>query len=246
MIESESLVAATLPTHPLPFVGPDLFTSARAANAVRHTLSADRCVFSRSRRLLPTGTWYGPKDAADAYVEDIDVAALGGLEAAMGVGVRAWVGSNLSQLAQAHALGLRTFLRLLYNAGEDTATRLEKLAQVKAAVNEGLITAAVVPTPTDEPMGLDTLAFFAQCRLQLPAVALAADFSRLGHRLAQMALGFGANELFGPIVAERALRVGENANNPALTRKEAAVFIKGASLVPFERLAGGRLEEVTV
>lgn len=244
MIESETLVAAALPTPPLPFAGPDLFASARAANAIRHTLSADRCVFSRSRRLLPTGAWHGPKDAADAYVEDVDVPALGGLEAAMNAGVRAWVGSNLSQLAQAHALGLRSFLRVAYHAGEEAGARLEKLAQVKNA--ESLITAAVVPTPTDEPMGLDTLAFFAQCRLQLPSVALAADFSRLGHRLAQMALGFGANELFGPIVAERALRVGENANNPALTRKEAAVFIKGASLVPFERLAGGRLEEVTI
>ena len=51
---------------------------------------------------------------------------------------------------------------------------------------------------------------------------LIADVPALGPRLAQMALGFGADELFGPIVSERALRLGDNAHNPALTRKEAA------------------------
>jgi len=37
------------------------------------------------------------------------------------------------------------------------------------------------------------------------------------------------------LLAERALRLGGNANNPALTRKEAAMLIRGASLVPRER-----------
>ena len=56
-----------------------------------------------------------------------------------------------------------------------------------------------------------------------------------------MAFGFGADELFAPIVAERALRLGANANNPALTRKEAATLIRGAGLTPCERLADGSL-----
>ena len=66
----------------------------------------------------------------------------------------------------------------------------------------------------------------------------------LGPRLAQMAFGFGADELFAPIVAERALRLGANAHNPALTRKEAATLIRGAGLAACERLADGTLEEV--
>ena len=115
---------------------------------------------------------------------------------------------------------------------------------VNAAARAGLISAAVLPTPSDEAMGLDTLSMFAMCRLHLSCEAVSADFGRLGHRLAQMVLGVGANELFGPIVSERALRVGDNAHNPAMTRKEAAVFIRGASLVPYERMAGGGLEEV--
>ena len=95
-------------------------------------------------------------------------------------------------------------------------------------------------------MGLDTLGVFARCRLELPVPHVLADFDRLGHRLAQMALGFGADELWGPILPERALRLGGNANNPVLTRKEAAILLRGAGLVPCERLAGGVLEEIPV
>ena len=60
---------------------------------------------------------------------------------------------------------------------------------------------------------------------------LLADVTALGPRLAQMAFGFGADELHAPIVAERALRLGANANNPALTRKEAVTLIRGAGLI---------------
>jgi len=100
--------------------------------------------------------------------------------------------------------------------------------------------------PVGEPFGLDTLRCFALCRLALPEVAhLLADVNTLGPRLAQMAFGFGADELYAPIVAERALRLGANANNPALTRKEAATLLRGAGLTPCERMADGSLQEVT-
>ena len=82
----------------------------------------------------------------------------------------------------------------------------------------------------------------ASCRLRAAACAhVVADFVRLGHRLAQMSLGFGADELFGPIMPERALRLGANANNPVMTRKEAATLIRGAGLRPCERRLGRRL-----
>ena len=91
-------------------------------------------------------------------------------------------------------------------------------------------------------MGLDTLQVMATCRLELPVPHVVADFVRLGHRLAQMSLGFGADELHGPIMPERALRLGANANNPIMTRKEAATLLRGAGLLPFERVSGGALE----
>jgi aminodeoxyfutalosine synthase len=101
----------------------------------------------------------------------------------------------------------------------------------------------VLPTPEGEPLGLDTLRFVALARLHLPVPHVLVDFARLGHRLAQMCLGFGADELFGPIVSERALRLGDNAGNPAMTRKEAATLIRGAGLQACERGAGGVLSE---
>lgn len=225
--------------------GLDLFASGRAANQVRQGSSGDKGTLCRSRRLLPSGAWQGPKDAADALVEETDLPALGGLQAAIDAGVRLVVASTPGCAAEAAASGLRASLRVAYAAGEDHVARSERLAQVSNLLREGLRLEAVLPTPVGEPMGVDTLAFFAQCRLALPEVPIAADFARLGHRLAQMALGFGASALHGPIVSERALRLGDNANNPALTRKEAAVFIRSAGLVPHERLAGGRLEEIT-
>jgi hypothetical protein len=60
-----------------------------------------------------------------------------------------------------------------------------------------------------------------------------------------LALGFGADELFGPIVTERALRLGDNAGSRALTRTEAAQLLRGAGLRAFERVAGGVTEEFT-
>ena len=130
----------------------------------------------------------------------------------------------------------------LFRHGESDAERLGRLAEIAALAPppEG-----IVPTPAGEPFGLDTLRCFALCRLALPRVPhLLADVTTLGPRLAQMAFGFGADELYAPIVAERALRLGANANNPALTRKEAATLIRGAGLAPCERLADGTLEEV--
>lgn len=94
----------------------------------------------------------------------------------------------------------------------------------------------VLPTPVGEPQGLDTLHLIATLRLELPELRhVVLDVAALGPRLAQMALGFGADELWAPIVSERALRLGANANNPAMTRKEAAILIRGAGLAARER-----------
>jgi len=127
-----------------------------------------------------------------------------------------------------------------FTAGENDGERLVRLAALADTPLWG-----VMPAPVGEPYGLDTVRCFALCRLALPAVAhVVADVAALGPRLAQMAFGFGADALLAPIVAERALRLGDNANNPALTRKEAATLIRGAGLIACERLADGGLAEV--
>ena len=130
-----------------------------------------------------------------------------------------------------------------FQLGETDAERLARLAAIAAAQPAPW---GIMPAPVGEPFGLDTLRCFALCRLALPRVAhVLADVTTLGPRLAQMAFGFGADELYAPIVAERALRLGANANNPSLTRKEAVTLIRGAGLLPCERMADGSLQEVT-
>ena len=131
-----------------------------------------------------------------------------------------------------------------FKHGESDAERLDRLAAIAATAPPPW---GVMPAPVGEPFGLDTLRCFALCRLALPQVPhLLADVAALGPRLAQMAFGFGADELCAPIVAERALLLGANANNPALTRKEAVTLIRGAGLTPCERLADGTLQEQEV
>ena len=218
---------------------PDLFTLGRQAAARAREATGGRGLFARARQLLATGAWRGPRDAADAYVEDEDLAALGGLAAAVEAGVRTVVTSQAASLRA--AAGVRGLVRLRFRAGESEAERLGRLEELAALIAGGLAVDGVLPTPEGEPLGLDTLRFVALARLHLPVAHVVVDFSRLGHRLAQMCLGFGADELFGPIVSERALRLGDNATNPAMTRKEAATLIRGAGLQPFERGSGGAI-----
>jgi hypothetical protein len=217
----------------------DLFTLGRQAAARAREANLGRGVFARARQLLGTGAWRGPRDAADAYVEDQDLGALGGLSAAVEAGARTLVTAQAASLREAGEL--RKLLRLPYRAGESEAERLGRLDEVAALVRGGLALDGVLPSPEGEPLGLDTVRFVALCRMHLAVPHVIVDFARLGHRLAQMCLGFGADELFGPIVSERALRLGDNAGNPAMTRKEAATLIRGAGLQPFERSAGGVL-----
>jgi len=221
----------------------DLFALGRQASAARDARLGRRGSFVRARQLLSSGGWRGPRDAAESYVEDVELDAVGGLEAVRAAGVGLYVAPPESPQARAAAAaGLRVLLRLPYRLGEDDAQRLTRLRAIDGL---GFEVWGVMPAPIGEPYGLDTLRFFALSRLALPEVPhLLADVGALGPRLAQMVFGFGADEIFAPIVAERALRLGANAHNPALTRKEAATLIRGAGLAACERLSDGTLEEV--
>jgi hypothetical protein len=219
----------------------DLFALGRRAAATRDGALGRRGTFARSRRLLPTGAWRGPRDATLSYVEGTDLPTLGGWQAARVAGVTMLVGGEEVTLRTACADGARLLARVPFRSGERESERLDRLRRLTG----DLPLWGVLPTPEGEPYGLDTVRFTALCRLNLPGMThVVADVHALGPRLAQMCFGFGADELFAPIVAERALRLGDNANNPALTRKEAITLIRGAGLIAAERLANDALEEV--
>lgn len=246
-----SIEARGLPTPELAPTGSeslaslDLFALGRQAGAARDRRLGRRGSFVRVRQLLASGGWRGPRDAAESTVDEADLVAVGGLSAVRTAGIDLFVSSGAdSPNARAAAeAGLRVLLRIPYRVGEDDGERLARLGAIDGAPFDVW---GVMPAPVGEPYGLDTLRLFALCRLALPRVAhLLADVGALGPRLAQMAFGFGADELYAPIVAERALRLGANAHNPSLTRKEAATLIRGAGLSPCERFGDGTIEEVT-
>lgn len=219
----------------------DLHVLGRRAAEVRDARLGRRAAFVRTRQLGPGGDWRGPRDAALAFIEELDVEAAGGFAAVRAAGVELVVAGRDARAAEAAAdAGLSVLWRLPFANGESDAERLTRLAQLPARL------AGLMPAPVGEAYGLDTLRLFALCRLAAPQIPhLWADVTTLGPRLAQMTFGFGADRLYAPIVAERALRLGANANNPALTRKEAATLIRGAGLAACEALVGGTLEEVT-
>jgi hypothetical protein len=221
----------------------DLFALGRRASAARDERLGRRGSFVRARQLIEPATWRGPRDAAESYADEADLEKIGGLDAARAAGIHMLIATGLSPVARAAAdAGLRVVVRVPFRAGEADAERLARLADIDAAP---FAVWGALPSPAGEPYGLDTLKLFALCRLSLPRVPhLLSDVGALGPRLAQMAFGFGADELFAPIVAERALRLGANANNPALTRKEAVMLIRGGGLTACERIGGGALEEV--
>ena len=96
--------------------------------------------------------------------------------------------------------GARSLWRLYFRSGEDREARAARVEALRALAAGGLRIWGVLPTPAEgEAEGLDTLHLIATCRLALPAIPhVIADVPALGPRLAQMALGFGADELFGP------------------------------------------------
>jgi hypothetical protein len=217
----------------------DLFSLGRRANALRDAALGRRGTFARARRLLATGAWRGPRDASISYVEATDLAALGGWAAARDAGATTLVGADVAALKL--GTGARLVARVPFRGGEGEQTRV---ARLHALAGAGLSLWGVIPTPEGEPYGLDTIRFTALCRLELPAAAhVVAEVETLGPRLAQMCFGFGADDLFAQIMSERALRLGDNANNPVLTRKEAVTLIRGAGLVATERLANDVLED---
>jgi hypothetical protein len=220
------------------FASLDLFELGRRATAARDARLGARASFVRSRQLLATGAWRGPRDARESYVEVTDLSALGSFAAARDAGVNLLVGGgDAAPHAAAQASQARSLWRLPFRAGATLAERQKAVDDLRRILGAGLAIWGVMPTPEGEPQGLDALHLVATLRLELPEIPhVVLDVAALGPRLAQMALGFGADELWAPIVSERALRLGGNANNPAMTRKEAAVLIRGAGLTAFERL----------
>lgn len=149
-----------------------------------------------------------------------------------------WLGA-----ADAVELGSLGVVEIPYTFGEPELERQQRLAELAQRMGQhGDATAlSLVPVPVGEPQGLDTIGFFAACRLALPRAHVVVDVERLGHKLGQLCLSFGADTLVGTIVRQRELRLGARASSNELTREEAARLLTAAGFEACERLQGGEV-----
>jgi 2-iminoacetate synthase ThiH len=102
--------------------------------------------------------------------------------------------------------------------------------------------AVVLPAPDGELTGLELLREVAIARITGPRGArVRVDWTRSGLELAQVALGFGANELSGVLANKRGLPMAEGEKLGVVGKKsrlEAAEIVKRKELEGFVRRAG--------
>jgi hypothetical protein len=221
---------------------PDFFTAGRDALAATKAAFAGQAFFASVRRLQPDASWSGPPAAVVALVDETALVKIGGLTAAKQQGASSVLCDSAAVAAQAEALGMRVFLRAPFTASEPVSDRDGRLVALSAIFARVPGIGGVLPVPLGEAQGLDTLQFFASCRAKFPQAHVIADVELLGTKLGQLCLSFGADELWGAISAQRALRLGEHASSHALTRDEAALLVRAAGFVPCERLAEGKVQ----
>jgi len=147
-------------------------------------------------------------------------------------------------LSEATRLGRRGLLRLFLPAEEPVEQQERRLAEVAEQVREGLLARWRRAHARSRLPGSCYLAVFRPLSPDPGRSAACACRSGSSRpQVGQLALAFGADELCGPIVEKRALRLGDSAGSRAITRAEAAQLLRGAGLHAWEHVAGGALEE---
>jgi hypothetical protein len=220
----------------------DIFSLGRDALTKARALFEGRAFFTSARWLQADGSWLGPTEASDSMVDEDVMRARGGLKAACEAGAITIV-CDLDGTALGRSIepGLRVLVRVPFAAGEAAEARRGRLAQLTRLLGRCPGIDGVMPMPLGEAQGLDTLVFFAACRQAVAGAHLLVDLERLGHKLGQLCLSFGADEILGSIVGQRALRLGARASSNEITRDEATLLLRAAGFSPCERQRGGEI-----
>lgn len=145
----------------------------------------------------------------------------------------------------AHRLGMKTHATMLYGLNESYEERLQHMLHLRELQDEynGFLTfiplAYQAPTygVTKRTAAFDDLKTIAISRLMLDNFPhIKAYWIDLGTKLAQVALGFGADDLHGTLIEEKISHaVKAEANEKALTVKDLVWLIKKAGRTPVER-----------
>ncbi len=149
------------------------------------------------------------------------------------------------RLSEQHVARLRAADLLALGAAADRARREESGDAVRIwtvdddAAGEG--SAVVLPREDEELSGLELLREVAIARLTAPAgTHVRVDWTRCGLELAQVALGFGADELAGRISTKRGLPIaeGDMAGTGKKSQRVSMQLAKQRELTEYVRRAG--------
>jgi dehypoxanthine futalosine cyclase len=149
----------------------------------------------------------------------------------------------LAVMRAAHALGLKTTATMVYGLGESPAQRIEHLLRVRDLQDQTGGFTAFIPwsfqpnrTGLELPgqTGVEYLRMVALARIVLDNVRhIQAGWVTEGPDLAQLALGFGADDFGGVLMEERVLRATGVAYS--VTEKDVVRLIGATGLTPARR-----------
>jgi len=156
------------------------------------------------------------------------------------IGADEWIGV----IKTAHRLGIPSNATMLYGHMEKVEERVDHLVRLREVQDETKGFFAFIPLAyhphvedsTQWATGIDNLKSIAVSRLMLDNFAhIKAYWISMGPKVAQISLGFGADDLDGTVRDERVFHMAGASTENALTKRQLIKLIKDAGRVPVER-----------
>jgi len=156
------------------------------------------------------------------------------------IGAGEWIGV----IKTAHRLGIPSNATMLYGHMEKVEERVDHLIRLREAQDETRGFFAFIPLAyhphvqdsTQWATGIDNLKSVAVSRLMLDNFPhIKAYWISMGPKVAQISLGFGADDLDGTVRDERVFHMAGASTENALTKRQLIKLIKDAGRVPIER-----------
>ncbi len=156
------------------------------------------------------------------------------------IGADEWI----SVIKTAHRLGIPSNATMLYGHMEKVEERVDHLIRLREVQDETKSFFAFIPLAyhphvedsTQWATGVDNLKSIAVGRLMLDNFPhIKAYWISMGPKVAQISLGFGADDLDGTVRDERVFHMAGASTENALTKRQLVRLIKDAGRVPVER-----------
>ncbi len=156
------------------------------------------------------------------------------------IGADDWI----SVIKTAHSLGIPSNATMLYGHMEKIEERVDHLLRLRDVQDETRGFFAFIPLAyhphvedsTQWATGVDNLKSIAVSRLMLDNFPhIKAYWISMGPKVAQISLGFGADDLDGTVRDERVFRMAGASTETSLTKRQLVKLIKDAGRIPIER-----------